>query len=114
VVVWLAVTARILVVAGTGSGVGKTSITIGLARALCRRGLRVRAAKVGPDFLDPMHLAVATGRPCLNLDTYMMGEAYVRGLVATEAQDVDLVLIACVDAGLDGDTLKAAQGRSCH
>ncbi len=110
----VAVTARILVVAGTGSGVGKTSVSVGLARALCQRGLRVRAAKVGPDFLDPMYLTAATGRPCLNLDTYMMGEAYVRDQVTQAAADADLVLIEGVMGLFDGVRPTSSKGSTAE
>lgn len=89
-----------LVIAGTQSGVGKTSITLGLCRALARRGVRVQPAKVGPDYLDPTHLAQAAGRPCWNLDPWMMGEAYVHD-VATSA-DADLLLIEGVMGLYDG------------
>ncbi len=60
-----------LVIAGTGSGVGKTSLALGLARWLARQGLRVQTFKVGPDFLDPSYLAMASGRTCYNLDGWM-------------------------------------------
>ncbi|HEY5958507.1 MAG TPA: cobyrinate a,c-diamide synthase [Polyangiaceae bacterium] len=107
-------TAHVLVVAGTGSDVGKTSITLGLARALRRRGVRVRAAKVGPDFLDPMHLCAATGRSCLNLDLFMMGEAYVRGLVAEAALDADLILIEGVMGLFDGVEPRSSAGSTAE
>lgn len=107
-------TARILVIAGTNSGVGKTSITLGIARALSRRGLRVRCAKVGPDFLDPMHLAVATGHPCLNLDGYMMGERYVRHLVAKAARSSDLLIIEGVMGLFDGETPETSSGSTAE
>jgi cobyrinic acid a,c-diamide synthase len=103
-----------LVVAGTSSGVGKTSITLGLARALTRRGLRVRAAKVGPDFLDPMQLSAATGRACLNIDTFMMGEAYVRTLLAETARDVDLILVEGVMGLFDGVDAKSSAGSTAE
>lgn len=89
-----------LVISGTQSGVGKTSIALGLCRALTRRGVRVQPAKVGPDYLDPTHLSRAAGRPCWNLDPWMMGEAYVRTL-ANEAE-ADLLLIEGVMGLYDG------------
>ena len=70
-----------LVIAGTGSGVGKTSLALGLARAFSRQGLRVQTFKVGPDFLDPTYLAAASGSTCYNLDGWMTSPEYVRGLL---------------------------------
>jgi cobyrinic acid a,c-diamide synthase len=93
---------RVLVVAGTASGVGKTSISLALARAYTRRGLKVRAAKVGPDYLDPMHLTLATGRPCINLDSYMMGRAYVLQLARRAASGMDLLIVEGVMGLFDG------------
>ena len=98
-------TTRMVVVAGVASGVGKTSITLGLLEAYRRRGLRVQAFKVGPDFIDPGLHALATGRPSYNLDGWMCGRDAVRACVARHAAQADLAVVegvmGCFD-GIDG------------
>ncbi len=91
-----------LVIAGTQSGVGKTSITLGLVAAFKRRGLRVQTFKVGPDYLDPTYLALASGRPCYNLDGWMTSQKYVRELLAHASSGSDLVIIEGVMGLFDG------------
>lgn len=73
---------RGILVAGTGSGTGKTSLVCGILDALKRRGIAVRAAKCGPDYLDPMWLERASGAPCPNLDPWMSHAQGVRELAA--------------------------------
>ncbi len=51
-----------LMIAGAQSGVGKSTISLGLVAALRKRGLKVQTFKVGPDYLDPGHLAQVSGR----------------------------------------------------
>lgn len=98
-------TARALVIAGVASGVGKTSITLGLLEALRRRGLAVQAFKVGPDFIDPGFHQIVTGRASANLDGWMCGRDRVLGTVARYASGADIAIVegamGCFD-GCDG------------
>jgi cobyrinic acid a,c-diamide synthase len=103
-----------LVIAGTSSGVGKTSLTLGLTAALCRRGLKVQTFKVGPDFLDPTWLSLASGRPCLNLDGWMCGPQYVRELFTKVSADADIALIEGVMGLFDGADPASAQGSTAE
>jgi cobyrinic acid a,c-diamide synthase len=91
-----------LVIAGTHSGSGKTSITLALTAALKKRGLKVQTFKVGPDFLDPSYLALASGRPCYNLDGWMTSRGYVQDLFDRTTRDSDLAVIEGVMGLFDG------------
>src|SRR5712691_8663906 len=94
--------ARVVVVSGVSTGVGKTSITLGLLEALRRRGLRVQAFKVGPDFIDPGFHELATGRRSYNLDGWMCGRERVLECFARQTADADLAIVEGVMGCFDG------------
>ena len=92
-----------LLIAAPASGQGKTTVTAALARLHTRQGRRVTVFKCGPDFLDPQIHAVASGRPCQNLDLGMCGEADAHWRLSRAAQDSDLILIEGVMGLFDGN-----------
>ena len=83
---------RLLVSAAHKSS-GKTTVTLGLCAALSAQGQRVQPFKKGPDYIDPMWLAQASGRPCYNLDPYLMTGAQIRALFGQHAQHADLSIV---------------------
>jgi cobyrinic acid a,c-diamide synthase len=82
---------RGLVISAPASGVGKTTLTLALARAFCDRGLKVQCFKSGPDYIDPAFHAAATGRVSVNLDSWAMSRQMIEGLLARAAA-ADLIL----------------------
>jgi cobyrinic acid a,c-diamide synthase len=96
-----------LIIAAPASGSGKTTVTLALLRALRRAGSAVGSFKVGPDYIDPMFHARASGRPCPNLDGWAMRIETLAGLADALAKDVALVLGEGVMGLFDG----AADGR---
>jgi cobyrinic acid a,c-diamide synthase len=91
-----------IVVAGTHSGVGKTTVASGLMSALSSRGLRVAPFKVGPDFIDPSYHTLAAGRPGRNLDGFLSGPGMIGPLFAHGAQDADIAIVEGVMGLFDG------------
>jgi cobyrinic acid a,c-diamide synthase len=88
-----------LLIAAPRSGSGKTTITLGLQRALVKRGLTVRGLKCGPDYIDPAFHAAATGAPSANLDSFAMPDALL-GQIAGEAAEGSDIVIAEGSMGL--------------
>jgi len=100
-----------LLIAAPASGQGKTTVTAALARLHARQGRRVRVFKCGPDFLDPMVLARASGAPVYQLDLWMVGEAHSRRLLWEAAGEADLILIEGVMGLFDGSPSAADLAR---
>jgi len=103
-----------IIIAGTGSGVGKTSLSLALVRALARRGLRVQTFKVGPDFLDPTHLTLASGKTCYNLDSWMCGKEYVEQLFQQATAQADIAVIEGVMGLFDGASPETSTGSTAE
>ncbi len=103
-----------LIVGGTQSGVGKSSVTLALVAALRQRNLRVQTFKVGPDYLDPSHLSRASGRPCYNLDGWMSDKGYVNRLFARTCADADIAIIEGVMGLFDGGSANSLQGSTAQ
>lgn len=100
-----------LVVAGTASGVGKTTVATGLMAAFRQRGLTVASAKVGPDFIDPGYHALATGRPGRNLDPWICGPDAMASLAGRAGKDSDLLIIEGVMGLFDGSATPRLAGQ---
>ncbi|RQD80223.1 MAG: hydrogenobyrinic acid a,c-diamide synthase (glutamine-hydrolyzing) [Methanocalculus sp. MSAO_Arc2] len=91
-----------IIIAGTHSGCGKTTIATGLMGALTARGLTVQPFKVGPDFIDPTHHTEICGRGSLNLDPYIMGEDEVIRTFMRASEGADIAVIEGVMGLYDG------------
>lgn len=102
------------VLAGTGSGVGKTTFTIGIMRSLMKRNLTVQGFKCGPDYIDPTYHTAVTKRPSRNIDSFMMAHNVVRDIVARASNDADVSIIEGVMGFYDGKSPLSNEGSAAH
>ncbi len=108
------VMASAIVIAGTHSGAGKTTVSLGLMQAFTRMGLKVQPFKVGPDFIDPSLHTQVCGRDSRNLDSFLTSGETVRHLFHRAASQADLSIIEGVGGLYDGYSGKDPKGSTAE
>ncbi|HYY44911.1 MAG TPA: cobyrinate a,c-diamide synthase [Actinomycetota bacterium] len=103
-----------VVIAGTHSGVGKTTVATGLMAAFSARGVRVAPFKVGPDFIDPSYHRLAAGRPGRNLDPFLHGPELIEPLFAHGSAGADLAVVEGVMGLYDGAAAGGSFASTAH
>ncbi|MFZ1877513.1 MAG: cobyrinate a,c-diamide synthase, partial [Nitrososphaeraceae archaeon] len=102
------------VIAGTTSGVGKTTVSMGIMRKLVECGFMVQPYKIGPDFIDPCYHTFVTGRQSRNLDLWLMGKKGVMECFERNSWDADVSVIEGVMGLFDGISGKRNFGSTAH
>lgn len=103
-----------ILIAGTHSGAGKTTLTLGLMAAFKKRGMTVQGFKCGPDYIDPAYHTAITGRPSRNLDSWMMTHDWVKKVLLHGSQGVDISIIEGVMGLYDGKSPLSDVGSSAE
>jgi cobyrinic acid a,c-diamide synthase len=105
-----------IVIAALRGGSGKTIFSVGIIAALCRQGLKVAPFKKGPDYIDAGWLAMAAGRPCYNLDTFLVDSQSISHSYRIHTHHTDLALVEgnrglydCIDTGGETSTAELAK-----
>ncbi|MDX8394928.1 MAG: cobyrinate a,c-diamide synthase [Mariprofundaceae bacterium] len=105
---------QLLLIAGTQSGCGKTTVTLALMQYFRAQNMSVAPFKAGPDFLDPMWHTIACDRTSYNLDTRMIGEDACRELFSAQSNDAEISVIEGVMGMFDGVSGVGGEGSSAH
>ena len=103
-----------LVIAGTSSGAGKTTVAVGLLAALAARGVRATGFKVGPDFIDPSYHALASGRPGRNLDAFLSGPELIAPLFRHGSAGAEVAIVEGVMGLFDGASGRGELASTAH
>ena len=103
-----------IVIAGTSSGAGKTTVASGLIGAFRTRGLTVQGFKVGPDYIDPSYHALASGRPGRNLDAFLSGPELIAPLFRHGGSGADIAVVEGVMGLFDGASGRGELASTAH
>lgn len=103
-----------IMIAGTGSGCGKTTVTCGILKALVRKNYKVASFKCGPDYIDPMFHSKIIGTKSRNLDPFLCGENTTKYLFAKTGAEADFSIVEGVMGLYDGLGAKSTKYSSCE
>lgn len=107
-------TQRKIVIAGTSSGVGKTTVTLGIMAALVKKGLKVQGFKCGPDYIDPAYHTAVTGRVSRTLDSWMLSKETVQDIFVHGSREADISIIEGMMGLYDGRSALSDEGSTAE